>query len=687
MALVVITSVGERFMRNLIQNLVFLSFLASFAVQGAQFTPEEAQTVSRRVVELLREHHVSPPQFADISKEFFDQYLDVLDSQKILFLKSDIEEFQSKYQNRFYSDAEKGELADYEAIRSRFEDRYSEFRKKAEVFLSSDPTISDFSKDETVEIPYKDWAQDDAAHTARVRLAIRAQLLDAKVADENLDVTKERLKRRFARTEKQIRQETESSSKLSQWLNALSSLYDPHSDYFDPSEAQSFGLKMNLAKLVGIGAALSSDDGYVTVQSVVPGGPAHLDGRLKAGDRILAVAQEGAEPVDVVEMPLDKAIAMIRGEIDTVVALKVEHKGEPGKTLEIVLKRKPIETAASGTTAQIYEVRGRKIGVIQLQEFYGGCAKDVEKLLKKLKEASVDGVVLDLRNDGGGALDEAIRIAGFFINGGPIVAATDRSYLKDPTHVEQMDDPQWGVVYRGPLMVFVNHGSASASEITAAALQDYGRAIIVGDEVTHGKGTIQTYAPLDQGRDLGRSKFTVGRFFRITGQTTQKYGVRSDIALPSIYDGLKLGEQYLPHVLEPITINPMKFDKFNMGYINLDELKKASSARVAQTSEFRYLIEDKNKRETAAEEKVVHFSEEMRRSKIAAYKASDEERKKERASRKAAYALKEEFSLVSQGPKIDREKNPMDYCLEAQLEEGLSIFGDWLDQRAAHSTP
>ncbi len=313
--------------------------------------------------------------------------------------------------------------------------------------------------------------------------------------------------------------------------------------------------------LVGIGALLSSEDGAAMVERLIPGGPAEKDGRLKPGDKIIAVAQGNDPAVDILHLSLNKTVQMIRGKKGTKVVLTVipasDASGATTRKIDLVRDEVKLEEqAAKGSTREIKGADGvtRTMGVIKLPEFYadmksGGdearsAARDVKQILEDLKSKEVKGVILDLRNNGGGSLSEAVNMTGEFIDSGPVVQVQDQRKL------QILSDPDPDTVYRGPLIVLVNRMSASASEILAAALQDYGRAVIVGDTKTHGKGTVQTLSALSQANpSLGQVKLTTASFYRIAGGSTQLNGVKPDIVIPSALDSMELGEEFLPHAL------------------------------------------------------------------------------------------------------------------------------------------
>jgi len=358
--------------------------------------------------------------------------------------------------------------------------------------------------------------------------------------------------------------------KLSLYANCITEIYDPHSNYFPPEEKANFDISMT-GKLEGIGATLSEKDGYVKVERIVPGSASARQGELKAGDLILKVAQGKADPVDIVDMKLDDAIQLIRGKKGTEVRLTV--KKPDGSIHVIPIVREVVVIDESYARSAIVNFKGKRFGLIQLPSFYADFAaqgrgrhssEDIRLELEKLNLEKVDGIVMDLRNNGGGSLADAIDMGGLFIKEGPIVQ------VKDPSQrIQQAPDPDPEIQFSGPLVILTNTYSASASEILAAALQDYKRAIIVGTNTTFGKGTVQTMMPLQGGksamfpRGYGEVKVTIQKFYRINGGTTQLMGVIPDVILPDIYDGIEQGEKEMDYHMPFDKIPAAKYTLFN----------------------------------------------------------------------------------------------------------------------------
>ncbi len=447
---------------------------------------------------------------------------------------------------------------------------------------------------------------------------------------------------------------------VSKFLSAVSQSYDPHSEYMSPDKMENFAIQMKLS-LVGVGAVLRDADGYTRVTDIIPGGPADKDGRLKVNDRIIGVAQGQAPFEDVVNMNLEKVVERIRGKKGTLVRLLIipgdSTDGSKRKLIE--LTRDEVKLKDQQAKAEIIDLRRpnggtTRLGWITLPSFYANIdpratgpqantTRDVTLLLKRLEQEHIEGLIMDLRRNGGGSLQEAISLTGLFVPKGPVVQVKDNT---GRISVSYCDDAR--NMYKGPLLVLVNHLSASASEIFAAALQDYGRAVIVGDSRTFCKGTVQTV--LDVGRfmpffslaaaDAGSLKLTIQKFYRIKGGSTQLKGVESDIILPSLYDNPQIGEGALPNALPYDEVPPVAFTRF-VGNLFLDQLRTRSTARVATDSEFAYIREEMQRIRKRLDENAVSLNEKIRKTELQESKARQAHFEKERAARSASIDMKE----------------------------------------------
>jgi carboxyl-terminal processing protease len=474
------------------------------------------------------------------------------------------------------------------------------------------------------------------------------KLVEQRLAGDEHDEIIKKLTRRYQRTLRNLKQ-FESDEVLQLWLDSLGHAYDPHTDYMGKREVEQFAMQMNL-RLFGIGATLASEDGYTVIKEIRPGTPAEKSKQIKVGDKVVAVAQAKGEFVDVIDEKLTKVVEQIRGAKGTEVRLKIIPASADSSVRKIVsIVRDEIKLEDSEAKAKLVELpiehgKTMRVGVIDLPSFYAnfsvgsvrGSGKtttgDVAKLLKKLTAEGAEGIILDLRRNGGGSLEEAINLTGLFIKSGPVVQI--RNYDGSSQVDEDTDD---SVAYDGPLMVLTSRFSASASEIVTAALQDYGRAVVVGDSTTHGKGTVQTVQELGQylrGTDNpGAVKVTIRKFYRPSGGSTQLKGVTPDIVLPSINSYAEIGETSLDNALEWDTIPGVKFDKVNRVQPYLPELAKRSLDRVTGDKDFDYVREDIARYRKLLADKSVSLNEAKRRAEKLADKARSDARKKELAAR------------------------------------------------------
>ena len=540
------------------------------------------ERIAARVADRLPHVHLNRDDFNNaIATNALMLFIDSLDYDHSFFLASDIAEFQLQATN--LADQVKSGKVDFsQTVFSRFKERVT--NRVAYVNQLLDKGV-DLNQTETYH-----WKRDTAPWPAdkaewndlwrkKVKndLVSRVAAIDAGADDEKSKTTNaatgvkaakvltpvDSVRERYKQYQLLIDNNFDREFILERYLSAFTHSYDPHSDYLSPRGVEDFDINMSLS-LVGIGATLRSEDGAAKIEKLIAGGPAEQDGRLLPGDKIIAVAQGDKEPVSILYWPLSKAVRIIRGEKGTKVVLTVipadDTTGTRTKTIDLIRDEVKLEAqAAKGAVKEFTETNGvpYRVGVLTLPEFYANfeaarngddnarrASTDVRRILNEFATNRLDGVILDLRNNGGGSLTEAIDIAGLFIPVGPIVQ------VREQRGVSVLPDGDPETVYSGPLVVLVNRLSASASEIVAAALQDYGRAIIVGDSKTHGKGTVQTVYPLSKlNDDLGSLKVTTASFYRIAGGSTQLKGVVPDVVLPSLYDSLEIGEEYLPHAL------------------------------------------------------------------------------------------------------------------------------------------
>lgn len=454
------------------------------------------------------------------------------------------------------------------------------------------------------------------------------------------------------------------------FLSSFTRAYDTHSSYMSPRANEDFDINMRLS-LTGIGAMLGYEDGAAKIERLIKGGPAHRDGRLQPGDRIIAVGQ-GEEPAeDILFWPLYRSVRLIRGEIGSTVVLHVIPASDPtGTEVRVIdLVRDEIKLEENAANMQIHELErdGRtfRLGILLLPDFYRdfqgdrSSAVDVKALLEELNLEEVDGLVFDLRNNGGGSLQDAVEMSGFFIDYGPIVQ------VRSEGNVRVLSDPRRGVVFEKPMVILINRQSASASEILAAALQDYGRAVIVGDSKTHGKGSVQSIMPLDR-RDssLGSLKVTTAAFYRIDGRSTQLKGVSPDIEIRSPSDVLELGEEFLENVLPWTWVAPVRFRPHGSLRAFNEQLRDLSAARLAEDEEFLHF-----------QQKIDRLEERARRRQVSLNLAS---RKEQALSDRELDRLQED-GMVLMDDEEDEEDNGRNRIRPERdivLREGLQILAD-----------
>lgn len=553
--------------------------------------------VASVVVERLSRFHYTPKEITPaLSSRWFDEYFKLLDYNKMYFLQSDLDEFRIRENQLWNKKQRAANLKLAFEIYQRYLERFHDW-----AVFSVDCAYEDhdFSVQEFLELDTKNrtWETSlDNLHDywrRRVKSALLGNLLaaeeKAKEDQEAPDAEKEnvaadpldrdKLAENIVRSYKR-RCEFESVEILEIFLNAYCGLYDPHSDYMGPDTKESFDIEMKLS-LEGIGAVLSVKDAYITIESIMAGSPAEKSGRLRPGDRITAVAQDGEDPVDVIDMKLSKAVKMIRGPKGSKVHLTILPDGASTEQhVTLVRDLIPMEDQAAQGELRTIQVgdEERRILVIYLPSFYldfkerdngkddfKSSSRDITAIIRKYQaEENFDGIILDLRGNGGGSLDEAVAVAGLFLPDSPVVKVrnlTGREAI--------LADQDKAVVYGGPLTVLTDRLSASASEIVAACLQDTGRAIIAGEKSTHGKGTVQTLLELDDdtyiqkmsshlhGEPTGCLKFTMSKFYRVNGGSTQEKGVIPDLIFPSFTDQMELGESNLPNCLPWDEISPI----------------------------------------------------------------------------------------------------------------------------------
>ena len=634
---------------SLRRSLAFCTILFAAALAAPPAPASSRETVAMSVGRLLEEGHYTRQKLnEEVSKKFLQTYLEMLDFSHLFFTQEDVDAITAKYANAMAGDVLMGTLKPGYEIYALYTKRVDERVAKIKELLKQ-PT--DFKGNATVELSRQKspWPKNEAEADQLWRGRIANELLQEHLSEHPIEPAPQLVSRRYERLARNIH-EQDKDEQMKLYLDALAQAYDPHSEYLSKADMKNFSINMGLS-LVGIGAMLRSEDGYAKIESLVAGGPAQTDGRLKVGDRISAVAQGQTEYVDVREMRLDKVVEMIRGKKGTRVRLLVipSDATDPSRRKNVELVRDEIKLKDQEARADIIirkDENGEpiKLGWLTLPSFYAdmdrhqkSTTRDVLALLKRLKKENIGGLVVDLRKNGGGSLEEALSLTGLFLKSGPIVQTKDYNGT-----IRISSDPDSGIAYAGPMVVLTSRQSASASEIFAAALQDYGRAVIVGDKNTFGKGTVQTILPIGRFASLlgshsdedGALKLTIQKFYRIAGGSTQLHGVTSDIVLPSLSDLPEFGEGALKNALGYDEVAKAKYTKWSDNHsLFIDQLRRRSEERVKGDPEFHYVMEDMNRLRHKIDENRISLNEDTRKKELAEDKLRKETRSKERLAR------------------------------------------------------
>lgn len=536
----------------------------------------------------------------ELSGDVFDAYLKYLDGQRIYLSQQDID-LLARAKSRLGSALKTGQLQPGFEIYNLVQQRIIERLQFALNVINNGLDELDFNTDERIRVDRSkaDWEPDqealDALWIKRIKNAVLAQRLNG----TEDDTIKDNLRRRYEGQLKRAYQ-ARSEDAFQAYMNAFAGMWDPHTSYFSPRTSENFNINMSLS-LEGIGAVLQSDNEYTKVVRLVPGGPAAKQGQLQTADRIISVAQEGEKPVNVIGWRLDEVVDLIRGPRNSTVTLEVipANAADESVTRTIAISRDEVKLEEQSASKDIIELdrsgETYRVGVITIPTFYAdfqamqagdpnykSTTRDVRRLLDDLKEQGVDGVVMDLRNNGGGALHEANDLVGLFIDKGPTVQIRNAN-----NDVQILNDEDPSVAYDGPLVVLVNRMSASASEIFAGAIQDYGRGLVVGSQ-TFGKGTVQAVRPLNH----GQLKITQSKFYRVSGGSTQHKGVIPDIEIPSRVDTSRIGEDALDHALPWDQIEAVPHTRYFDFSGVIDELRKRHEARFSASPEFSLLEQE-----------------------------------------------------------------------------------------------
>src|ERR1700730_13212733 len=642
---------GRAFFMKLRLPLVVAAVSVAFtgvAPQSLQ-AKSDVEQICVSVGRLLEEGHYTHQQLnADVSQKFLRNYLELLDFSHLFFTQKDVDALTAKYGTALADDVLLGNLKPayeiYDLYQKRVDERVANVKE-----LLKQPM--DFKTDDTVEVRREKapWPKNEADADQLWHGRIASELLQEKLSEHPIEPGPQLVGRRYDRIARNVHEE-DKEEQVKLYLDALAQTYDPHSEYLSKADFKNFNIQMGLS-LVGIGAMLRTEDGYAKIESLVAGGPAQTDGRLKVGDRITAVGQGSGEYVDVRDMRLDKVVEMIRGKKGTKVRLLAipANASDPSQRKNVELVRDEIKLKDQEARADIIIKKDEsgeavKLGWLTLPSFYAdmdrhskSTTRDVLALLKRLKKENIAGLVIDLRRNGGGSLEEAISLTGLFLKSGPIVQTKGSN-----GNIVVSSDPDPGIAYSGPLVVLTSRQSASASEIFAAALKDYGRALIVGDQNTFGKGTVQTILEIGRFTSLlgsrsqedGALKLTIQNFSRVAVGSTQLHGVASDIVLPSLTDLPEFGEGALKNCLPYDEVPKAKFTKWSDSRgLFIDELKRRSEARVQANPEFKYVMEDMERLRKRLDENRISLNEDTRKTELNEDKIRKETRAKERLAR------------------------------------------------------
>lgn len=660
---------------------------AAAANKWDSLQPDRDEIVaSLNVVELLKRHHYSKPPLDDArSVIIYDSYIKLLDPARSYFTAADIAEFD-KWKTQFDDFLKSGNLDPGFTIYKRYLDRVKQRLDFALAELNKGVDKIDFTTKETLLIDRKDapWMKDQAELDDLWHKRVKDEVLRQKIAGKEPKQIQETLTKRYKNQLARLDQ-TRAEDIFQAYINTFAQSYDPHTNYLSPDNAENFDINMSLS-LEGIGAVLQSDNDQVKIVRLVPAGPAAKTKQVAPADKIIGVAQGNKEMVDVVGWRLDEVVKLIRGPKGSVVRLEIipasnAPSDQTSKIVSITREAVKLEEQAAKKSVLKLKQDGRdyKLGIIEIPAFYldfkayragdpeyKSTTRDVKKLLTELQKEKVDGVVIDLRNNGGGSLQEATELTSLFIEKGPTVLVRNSD-----GRVDVLEDENPGAFYKGPLALLVNRLSASASEIFAGAMQDYHRALIIGGQ-TFGKGTVQTIQPLNH----GELKLTLAKFYRVSGQSTQHQGVLPDIDYPSIIDTKEIGESALPEAMPWDTIRPAIRPASDPFKPFLAQLKAQHEARSDKDAEFTYIRDRLALTQKLMNEKTVSLNEQERRARHdeieAKQLALENVRRKAKGEEPLKELKKEDEDAL---PAEDENTKPED---DAYLSETGRILIDYL---------
>ncbi len=630
-------------------GLVF-SIAAAPPSGASVFSPPEL-TCGRSwdLVKSLLNRHIS---FRDLNPQLreraVESYIEAIDPSKTLYLTDEVSKLRLRLRGVFFG-MQNGECELLEEIQVDLIGRYKAMEDHVREFVSDDAYALDTDVRLILDSDKRGHPADAEDRDRLVERLVHFQMSNYLSGDMELDKAKEKLIHRYELMTKRV-EELQPRDVYGGFLNAFASALDPHSTYYPPEAVEDFNIQMSLS-LDGIGVALSSKDGFAVVERIIPGGATDKANALEPGDEIIAVAQENEDPVDIIDMSLRDVVSIIRGERGTTVRITFLRKSDTTERLEVAIVRDKVTIADSAASVEFEEVEiggeTRKLAILDLPTFYGDSdprkrqsGRDVRDLLRQVRDEKADGLLLDLSRNGGGKLESSVEIAGLFIREGGIVAVKNVF-----AEVQVLSDQDEDIVYDGPLVILTSRLTASASEIVAGAMKDYGRAVIVGDDHTFGKGTVQSF--INQPGRLGAIKVTTALFFRPGGASTQHSGVAADVVMPSIFATEDLGERYQPYSLTSQTIPPFlekpvvtaSQSTTGADWSALDdelifELKRRSAIRVEENEDFTKITELLAKQ--AARGDVIQLAELIREREEAEDEASEAEAESKKSGAESA---------------------------------------------------
>jgi len=686
---------------SLIGFFLIISLVGSTSIPSDEGDGDKDKFIISVLTYVLTQGHFHPQEFDDaFSKRVFDEFIESLDSSKRYFMQPDLEEF-SKYRYEIDDQVKILELDFFNLVYERFKQRTKDAKVYYEEILKEP---FNFEKKETIDTDFEgkkfannilelkeNWRKYLKYNTLSVIYDKEQEEKDKQEEDASYQVktfetleeasrasTLERMNDMYDRMD-----EFKKNDWFTTFINTITNDFDPHTVYLDPSLKKRFDISMS-GKLEGIGARLTKKNEYTKISEIISGGPAWKQGELESEDIILKVAQGNKEPLDITGMRLDKSIEYIKGKKGSEVRLTVKKVDGSVKVISII--RDVVEIEETFIKSSIVEVNDKKLGIINLPKFYinfqdkksRNAASDMEKEIELLKKENIDGLLIDLRNNGGGSLKTVIDITGLFIKQGPVVQVKYRG-----KKAEVKSDKEIKVAWSGPLVVLVNEASASASEIFAAAMQDYERAIIIGGNQTYGKGTVQNVLDLnryaDFNSDLGALKMTIQKFYRINGGSTQLKGVASDINLPSKYSYMEIGERDYKNALEFDKVPELTYKKWK-GYKNIKSVLAKSHERIEENETFNQIDAYAKWLKEASDDTTIflnykEFKEDLSKNEVITKKFKEiSDYKSDLAFLSPSYEL-----AMFEGDDDLREKRERwheDLCTDVHLSESLNVLSD-----------